>query len=136
MNIKKLFIPLFVSLITGCYHNPFLADTYQPTHHDINNPLPIEEALYNTSYFLQSADLKSYELKEEISGKNIVGTEVTTEIKTYTGFTFDEAHKDNVTRGIVAKDDSLQLKLYYNRNKYTVTFDKNSETSIFYVKWF
>lgn len=129
MNIKKLFIPLFVSLITGCYHNPFLADTYQPTHHDINNPLPIEEALYNTSYFLQSADLKSYELKEEIPGKNIVGTEVTTEIKTYTGFTFDEAHKDNVTRGIVAKDDSLQLKLYYNRNKYTVTFDKNSETA-------
>ena len=129
MNIKKLFIPLFVSLITGCYHNPFLADTYQPIHHDINNPLPIEEALYNTSYFLQSADLKSYELKEEIPGKNIVGTEVTTEIKTYTGFTFDEAHKDNVTRGIVAKDDSLQLKLYYNRNKYTVTFDKNSETA-------
>ena len=129
MNIKKLFIPLFVSLITGCYHNPFLADTYQPIHHDINNPLPIEEAFYNTSYFLQSADLKSYELKEEIPGKNIVGTEVTTEIKTYTGFTFDEAHKDNVTRGIVAKDDSLQLKLYYNRNKYTVTFDKNSETA-------
>lgn len=129
MNIKKLFIPLFVSLITGCYHNPFLADTYQPIHHDINNPLPIEEALYNTSYFLQSTDLKSYELKEEIPGKNIVGTEVTTEIKTYTGFTFDEAHKDNITRGIVAKDDSLQLKLYYNRNKYTVTFDKNSETA-------
>lgn len=129
MNIKKLFIPLFVSLITGCYHNPFLADTYQPIHHDINNPLPIEEALYNTSYFLQSADLKSYELKEKIPGKNIVGTEVTTEIKTYTGFTFDEAHKDNITRGIVAKDDSLQLKLYYNRNKYTVTFDKNSETA-------
>ena len=129
MNIKKLFIPLFVSLITGCYHNPFLADTYQPIHHDINTPLPIEEAFYNTSYFLQSADLKSYELKEEIPGKNIVGTEVTTEIKTYTGFTFDEAHKDNVTRGIVAKDDSLQLKLYYNRNKYTVTFDKNSETA-------
>ena len=129
MNIKKLFIPLFVSLITGCYHNPFLADTYQPIHHDINNPLPIEEAFYNTSYFLQSADLKSYELKEEIPGKNIVGTEVTTEIKTYTGFTFDEAHKDNVTRGIVAKDGSLQLKLHYNRNKYTVTFDKNSETA-------
>lgn len=129
MNIKKLFIPLFVSLITGCYHNPFLADTYQPIHHDINNPLPIEEAFYNTSYFLQSADLKSYELKEEIPGKNIVGTEVTTEIKTYTGFTFDEAHKDNVTRGIVAKDDSLQLKLYYNRNKYTVTFDKNNESA-------
>lgn len=129
MNIKKLFIPLFVSLITGCYHNPFLADTYQPIHHDINNPLPIEEALYNTSYFLQSADLKSYELKDEILGKNIVGTEVTADIKTYTGFTFDDTHKDNITRGIVAKDDSLQLKLYYNRNKYTVTFDKNSETA-------
>ena len=134
MNIKKLFIPLFVSLITGCYHNPFLADTYKPIPPSPNipdEPIPDikEEALYNTSYFLQSADLKSYELKEEISGKNIVGTEVTTEIKTYTGFTFDEAHKDNITRGIVAKDDSLQLKLYYNRNKYTVTFDKNSETA-------
>ena len=134
MNIKKLFIPLFVSLVTGCYHNPFLADTYKPIPPNPNipdEPIPDikEEALYNTSYFLQSKDLKSYELKEEISGKNIVGTEVTTEIKTYTGFTFDEAHKDNVTRGIVAKDDSLQLKLYYNRNKYTVTFDKNSETA-------
>ena len=134
MNIKKLFIPLFVSLVTGCYHNPFLADTYKPIPPNPNipdEPIPDikEEALYNTSYFLQSKDLKSYELKEEISGKNIVGTEVTTEIKTYTGFTFDDTHKDNITRGIVAKDDSLQLKLYYNRNKYTVTFDKNSETA-------
>ena len=134
MNIKKLFIPLFVSLITGCYHNPFLADTYKPIPPNPNIPddsIPDikEEALYNTSYFLQSKDLKSYELKDEIPGKNIVGTEVTADIKAYTGFTFDEAHKDNITNGIITEDGSLKLKLHYNRNKYTVTFDKNNESA-------
>ncbi|MEE1289544.1 MAG: InlB B-repeat-containing protein, partial [Spirochaetota bacterium] len=128
MNIKKLFIPLIVSLVTGCYHNPFLADTYKPIPPD--SALPIkEEALYNTSYFLQSKDLKSYDLKEEIPGKNIVGTEVTADIKTYTGFTFDDTHKDNITNGIITEDGNLKLKLYYNRNKYTVTFDKNNESA-------
>ena len=135
MNIKKLFIPLFVSLITGCYHNPFLADTYKPIPpNPAPNPLPapeplIEEALYNTSYFLQSKDLKSYDLKEEIPGKNFIGTEVTADIKTYTGFTFDDTHKDNITNGIITEDGSLKLKLHYNRNKYTVTFDKNNESA-------
>ena len=134
MNIKKLFIPLFVSLVTGCYHNPFLADTYNPIPPNPNIPddsIPDikEEALYNTSYFLQSKDLKSYELKDEIPGKNIVGTEVTADIKTYTGFTFDDTHKGNITNGIVAEDGSLKLKLHYNRNKYTVTFDKNNESA-------
>ena len=134
MNIKKLFIPLFVSLITGCYHNPFLADTYKPIPPNSNIPddsIPDikEEALYNTSYFLQSKDLKSYELKDEIPGKNIVGTEVTADIKTYTGFTFDDTHKDNITNGIITEDGSLKLKLHYNRNKYTVTFDNNNESA-------
>ena len=34
-----------------------------------------------------------------------------------------------MTSGIVAEDGTLVLKLYYNRNKYTITFDKNSETA-------
>lgn len=38
------------------------------------------------------------------------------------GFTFDAAYSGNVTSGEIKADNSLELKLYFTRNKYTVTF--------------
>ena len=61
--------------------------------------------------------------------QHVAGKEVKVTPEKFEGFTFDETHKDNVTSGIVAEDGTLVLKLYYNRNKYTITFDKNSETA-------
>ena len=127
MNIKKLFIPLFVSLAIGCYHNPFLADTYE----EKTPPVIVQEkkASYKIAYYQQTKDLKGYELKDKETSENFVGTTINATAKAFTGFTFDQANSENVTSGIVAEDGTLVLKLYYNRNKYTITFDKNSETA-------
>ena len=127
MNIKKLFIPLIVSLVTGCYHNPFLADTYE----EKTPPVIVQEkkASYKITYYQQTKDLKGYELKDKETSENFVGTTINATAKAFTGFTFDQANSENVTSGIVAEDGTLVLKLYYNRNKYTITFDKNSETA-------
>lgn len=38
------------------------------------------------------------------------------------GFSFDEDHSGNVLSDTIKADNSLELKLYFNRNKYTVTF--------------
>ena len=56
MNIKKLFIPLFVSLAIGCYHNPFLADTYE----EKTPPVIVQEkkASYKIAYYQQTKYLK------------------------------------------------------------------------------
>ena len=127
MNIKKLFIPLFVSLVIGCYHNPFLADTYE----EKTPPVIVQEkkASYKIAYYQQTKDLKGYELKDKETSENFVGTTINATAKAFTGFTFDQANSENVTSGIVAEDGTLVLKLYYNRNKYTVTFDKNNESA-------
>ena len=127
MNIKKLFIPLFVSLVIGCYHNPFLADTYE----EKTPPFIIQEkkASYKIAYYQQTKDLKGYELKDKETSENFVGTTINATVKAFTGFTFDQTNSENITSGIVTEDGTLVLKLYYNRNKYTITFDKNSETA-------
>lgn len=127
MNIKKLFIPLFVSLAIGCYHNPFLADTYE----EKTPPVIVQEkkASYKIAYYQQTKDLKGYELKDKETSENFVGTTINATAKAFTGFTFDQANSENVTSGIVAEDGTLVLKLYYNRNKYTITFDKNNENA-------
>lgn len=38
------------------------------------------------------------------------------------GFSFDKDHSDSVLSGAIRADNSLELKLYFNRNQYTVTF--------------
>lgn len=125
MRMRKLFLPLIMLLI-GCYNNPFLADTYKETF-----PNAVQKkASYKIQYYQQSKDLQSYELENEETAENFCGTSVTCDVKNCEGFTFDESNPENIKSGIVTEDDSLVLKLYYNRNKYIVTFDKNSETAV------
>ncbi|MBQ2896936.1 MAG: InlB B-repeat-containing protein [Clostridia bacterium] len=51
------------------------------------------------------------------------GTNVTAVAKTYTGFYENTSHAQRVPSGIVLADNSLVLKLYYQRNTYTFTFN-------------
>ena len=50
--------------------------------------------------------------------------------KSYTGFTKDEEHENNVLSGIVTHNGSLVLKLYYSRNSYQVSYNTNGGSSI------
>ena len=128
MIVKKLFFHLIIMmLIVGCYNNPFLADTYKETFPSETQ----EKAYYLIRHYCQSKDLKSYELIDEKRAEDFCGTNaVCDDVLSYEGFIFDESNPENVQSGTVTADGSLVLKLYYNRNKYTVIFDKNSESAV------
>ena len=90
-----------------------------------------EPVNYAVEHYLQTKDLSSYEKSEKNSNtlQNVAGKEVTAQPESIDGFTFDKTNPENITSGTVSADSKLVLKLYYNRNKYTVTFDKNSKTA-------
>ena len=74
---------------------------------------------YNVEYYQENLN-GEYTKVETVPGTGTTGTSVTAEIKTYTGFTYNESV--STTSGKVEADGSLVLKLYYTRNTYTVTY--------------
>ena len=63
----------------------------------------------------------------ELSGTTNSGVEAT--IEEYTGFTFDVNNPNNVVSGTIASDGSLVLEVYYTRNSYELTLDKDDNIS-------
>ena len=57
--------------------------------------------------------------------QSFVGRNVTAEVKTFTGFTYDENNENNVKTGQLPPEGTLTLKLYYKRNSYKLTLQKN-----------
>ena len=55
----------------------------------------------------------------------IKGKEVEASPKEYTGFHFNNAHPSNALSGKLEEDGKLVLKVYYDRDAYTVDFDLN-----------
>ena len=79
------------------------------------------DATYTTQVFMQSPALRSYEkvAEEELTG--VIGDEVSLEYEgDTTGFILNE--EKSVKTGTVLADGSLVLCLYYDRDKYTVTY--------------
>ena len=86
---------------------------------------------YKVEHYLRNLDteVEGYELKET---ENLTGTtdEVATAIaKTYTGFTENTNYSGRVPSGTISGDGSLVLKLYYNRNNYSITYELNGGTA-------
>lgn len=81
---------------------------------------------YKVEYYLQNIENNDYTLKEtdDLTGES--DTTATAIIKTFEHFT---PTAQNVT-GNIEPDGSLVLKVYYTRNKYTVTFDGNGGTRV------
>ena len=87
------------------------------------------ESNYITEYYLQNADgTYSDTATSTASATANVGTKVSAVQPAYTGFVFDESNPANIVEGIVTDSLSgevLVLKVYYARNKYSVTFNAN-----------
>lgn len=81
---------------------------------------PLAHIQYTVEYYKEALNGSFEKTSEIIYGTT--GSEVTAEIKTYTGFTFDEEASGNILSGFVAGDGSLVLKLYYQRNEYQVVY--------------
>ena len=84
-------------------------------------------ASYKVEHYKEKLD-GSYELAETENLTGTTGEKVTAKAKTpeeYKGFTEDTSNKDRIAEGTIAGDGSLTLKLYYTRNQYTLTLNKD-----------
>ena len=77
-------------------------------------------AIYTVEHYQQNTDLDGYSLikTEKISGE--AGNQTEARAQSYTGFT-----NKVFSQPAIAEDNSTVVKIYYDRNKYTVTFDAN-----------
>ena len=83
-----------------------------------------KDVVYTVEYYKEELD-GSYVLSETENLKGAIGEKVTAKAKEYTGFTEDASNKDRITEGTIAEDGSLALRLYYTRNQYTLTLNKD-----------
>ena len=85
------------------------------------------DTAYKVEHYKEKLD-GSYELAETENLTGTTGEKVTAKAKTpeeYKGFTEDTSNKDRIAEGTIAEDGSLVLRLYYTRNQYTLTLNKD-----------
>ena len=80
-------------------------------------------ASYRVEYYQQNLKDDNYSIvaDDTLTPSGTVGDTATAEIKEYEGFTYNESRSNS--SGIIAEDGTLVLKLYYDRNEYTVTYE-------------
>ena len=105
--------------------NPEISETvtenaeYTATYEAVAN-----QAQYKVEYYQEKLD-GTYELAETENLTGTVGATVKIEPKEYIGFTEDTGNKDRIVSGEILSNGSLTLKLYYNRNQYKLTLEKD-----------
>lgn len=77
---------------------------------------------YQVQHYQQKLD-NSYELVSTINEVGTTDAPVKAQPKQYDGFTLNLDAPGTVAEGSIAADGSLVLKLYYDRNKYRVTYE-------------
>lgn len=86
----------------------------------INNDTP-----YKVEHYQQNTEDDDYTLKETENNTGTTNTAVTASAKPYLGFAENVSHADRITSGNIAGDGTLVLKLFYDRDIHTVTYDEN-----------
>ncbi len=81
-------------------------------------------AAYTVKYYKQKTTLDGYEeaAEDRITGKGRVDGIVKAKINDYKGFTHNPDAEGSVCQGIVSEDGSLELRVYYDRNKYRISY--------------
>lgn len=82
---------------------------------------------YKVKHYQQNLNDDGYTIVAEDTEtlQGTTGATVSATPKSYTGFTENTTHPDRAASGLVAADGSLVLKLYYDRELCTVTYDLN-----------
>lgn len=80
---------------------------------------------YVVEHYWQDVTGDGYTLLDTEACTGTAGADVEAEARTYTGFAENTEHPSRKASGIIAEDGSLVLRLYYDRNIYTVSFDLN-----------
>ncbi len=80
-------------------------------------------ANYTVNHYRESLDGSGYTLADTQILPSTTGSRVEAQPNTYEGFTYNPEVEGTKASGIVTADNSLVLKLYYDRNEYTVTYE-------------
>jgi len=88
------------------------------------------DSVYKVEHYQQNDDDNGYTLftTERLGGTT--DSTATAVPNTYLGFTQNTAHASYLSSGTIAGDGTLVLKLYYDRTRYTLTFDSNQGTRV------
>lgn len=89
-----------------------------------------QKRMYRMEHYLQEPEGDDYKISESDTEEKVdtIGTEVSIEPNTYTGFTENTSHPQRNASGAVLDKETLVLKLYYDRDTYEVNFDRNDGT--------
>ncbi|ADY14262.1 InlB B-repeat-containing protein [Sphaerochaeta globosa] len=91
---------------------------------------PHSNTAYKVEHYLQDLSGSTYTLSDTENMTGITGEPVTAEAKSYTGFTENTSNTSKVDSGTVAGDGTLVLRLYYDRNTYSVNFIENEGSAV------
>ncbi|MBR3870607.1 MAG: InlB B-repeat-containing protein [Clostridia bacterium] len=85
---------------------------------------------YKVEHYIANADNTGYESTPYQTNDHTgtTGETVTAQPITITGFTYNDADSALTKTGVITADGQLVLKLYYNRNKYNVSYDYEGDT--------
>ena len=83
----------------------------------------VNKSSYVVEYYGKDLNSNNYsllgsEVKYADAGANVTATE-----KNFTGFKFDNSNSNNIKQGTVNANGSLVLKMYYNRETYSISYD-------------
>jgi uncharacterized repeat protein (TIGR02543 family) len=88
------------------------------------------DTAYQVEHYWQDVSDTGYTLHETQDLAGTTDAIVDALAKTYTGFVQNSSHADRKASGSVAADGTLVLRLYYDRNTYTVDFTSNEGTAV------
>ena len=92
--------------------------------------VPRTDTAYKVEHYLQDAAGEGYTRQEVEELEGTTDATVVATLKTYAGFHENTGHADRVATGQVAPDGSLVLRLYYDRDLHTVTFESNGGSTV------
>lgn len=85
---------------------------------------PREDTPYRVEHYQQNVSGDGYTLADTDALTGVTDTLVTAQAKEYHGFREDTSYAGRLSSGNLAGDGSLVLKLYYARNRRTLTIDR------------
>jgi uncharacterized repeat protein (TIGR02543 family) len=112
----------------GWYSDEKLKEKYSFTTMPANNLILYAKWTANTNtqyrveHYQQNLQNDGYTLYTVDTLTGVTDENVTAVAKSFEGFTYYSGVKDTIATGTITADGSLVLRLYYNRNSYSLTF--------------
>ena len=88
------------------------------------------DTAYKVEHYQQDVSGSGYTKQDTEDLSGTTAATATAVAKSYTGFSENSTHSSRVASGTIAGDGTLVLKLYYDRDTYTVSYHSNGGSSV------